>query len=275
MTASSRAILVLAVTLLPCVASAEDGWRPAGRSSPGATITTSWDAPAARASHFILPCDVGPRCPGGSVQVVCEPGKPYCTTKAGADETGVIVSRVGALWPPTWTIGPEITGTGESVVVGSRSPVIVGAGLPATCISHYCATSEGGWIAGGQGADAGGGTGYARAFPPSTWRAKEDWRDSGIIVTPGGVPIPLPLPPSMIPVPSSTWSLLTRANNGTVSLLRGMTKAQCEFAGKRLRGLPATPEEVEAERAQLARNGNTVTVRMLSPGDIATAECFE
>lgn len=95
-----------------------------------------------------------------------------------------------------------------------------------------------------------------------------------------GVTTNWPLPLSMIQTAKSyaptTWHLLTRANNGTVSLVRGLTKDQCEFASNRLRGLPATATEKAIARDDSTRHhANTGVVRIMDPGNIATAECFE
>lgn len=46
------------------------------------------------------------------------------------------------------------------------------------------------------------------------------------------------------------WHLLTQANSGAVSLLKDLTKRECEFAANRLLGLPATDGEREAMRQQ-------------------------
>lgn len=47
----------------------------------------------------------------------------------------------------------------------------------------------------------------------------------------------------------NTWHLLTRSRAGTVSLLKSLTKAECEFTRKRLLGLPATVEEERTKAA--------------------------
>jgi hypothetical protein len=47
----------------------------------------------------------------------------------------------------------------------------------------------------------------------------------------------------------ANWHLLTQSYGGTVSILHGLTHDACEFARKRLRGLPATPEEEAADKA--------------------------
>lgn len=43
----------------------------------------------------------------------------------------------------------------------------------------------------------------------------------------------------------SNWKLLTVAKSGAVSLIKGLTKNEAEFARCRALGLPATPEEKE------------------------------
>ncbi len=45
-----------------------------------------------------------------------------------------------------------------------------------------------------------------------------------------------------------TWHLLTISEGGTVSLLKDLTKHQCEFSRARALGLPATDEEKAAEK---------------------------
>jgi hypothetical protein len=44
-----------------------------------------------------------------------------------------------------------------------------------------------------------------------------------------------------------SWHLLTQSRGGTVSLLRDLTKNECDYARARMLGLPATEAEQEAE----------------------------
>jgi hypothetical protein len=85
------------------------------------------------------------------------------------------------------------------------------------------------------------------------------------------------------PPPQPTWHLLTKSHVGTISLLKNLTEHECQFARARALGLPATPEEIEARKADdekwfkdnpgaTVRPGGVYTV---SDGDIETAECFE
>jgi hypothetical protein len=49
--------------------------------------------------------------------------------------------------------------------------------------------------------------------------------------------------------PPPSWHLLTKSYGGTISLLKNLTKDECEFARARAFGLPATEEEKkEAKR---------------------------
>jgi len=104
-----------------------------------------------------------------------------------------------------------------------------------------------------------------------------------------------------------TWHLLTQSYGGTVSLIRDLTKHECEYARARALGLPATPEEqaardefaqTQAERGKEwcakslterqrsyggydimcsddGRYSGYMTSGSVSPGDITRAECFE
>lgn len=49
--------------------------------------------------------------------------------------------------------------------------------------------------------------------------------------------------------PDRSWHLLTVSEGGNVSLLRDLTRAECEFAMHRAKGEPATSEEVAAEKS--------------------------
>lgn len=51
------------------------------------------------------------------------------------------------------------------------------------------------------------------------------------------------------------WHLLTVSYGGTVSLLKGLTKQECEYSRARALGLPATPEEEQAD-AERYKNGH-------------------
>lgn len=66
------------------------------------------------------------------------------------------------------------------------------------------------------------------------------------------------------------WHLLTISYGGTVSLVKDITKHECEFAMHRVKGEPATEEEVAA--AQKRRENAWATI---NPGDIKSAECFQ
>ena len=79
------------------------------------------------------------------------------------------------------------------------------------------------------------------------------------------------------------WHLLTKSRGGTISLLKNLTQHECQFARARALKQPATPEEIEARKADdekwfkdnpgaTVRPGGVYTV---SDGDIETAECFE
>ena len=48
--------------------------------------------------------------------------------------------------------------------------------------------------------------------------------------------------------PDRSWHLLTKSRVGTVSLIKDLTKEECEFSRKRMLGLPATDEEMKEER---------------------------
>jgi len=111
-----------------------------------------------------------------------------------------------------------------------------------------------------------------------------------------------------------SWHLLTITEGGTVTLLRDLTKHECEFAMHRAMGQPATDEEIAAaardaklrseqyEAADKACQGKPdgflypesvggspicwggkasgwmstmAGGHMISPGDIRSAECFQ
>jgi hypothetical protein len=48
-----------------------------------------------------------------------------------------------------------------------------------------------------------------------------------------------------------SWHLLAQSNTGEVSLIRNLTRRECEYARNRVLGQPATPEErAEVERSR-------------------------
>lgn len=104
-----------------------------------------------------------------------------------------------------------------------------------------------------------------------------------------------------------SWHLLTITYGGTVTLLKDLTKHECEFVMHRAKGEPATEEEITAAKARAERiakegalcqgkpngplypesaggspyclEGSPITIgtstRMTMPGDIKSAECFQ
>jgi hypothetical protein len=106
-----------------------------------------------------------------------------------------------------------------------------------------------------------------------------------------------------------SWHLLTQSEGGTVSLLKDLTKHECEFAMHRTKGEPATDEEVAAEKKRddarwaeaqdmcanpkkYEHTGGSIGAgcdssgkatgynyggigRVVQPGDIRSAECFQ
>ena len=66
------------------------------------------------------------------------------------------------------------------------------------------------------------------------------------------------------PEPDTSWHLLTQSFGGTVSLIKGLTKEECEAAQYKLYTHPSTwwQEHMASPVYQL-------------PGDIRTAECFQ
>lgn len=108
-----------------------------------------------------------------------------------------------------------------------------------------------------------------------------------------------------------SWHLLTQTERGMISLLKDLTRHECEFARARALGLPATDEEkatanrqIEVEqreheqrRAEWLKSHSECNpsdphkllpfpcsedpyfsrsyVRMVSPNDIKSAECFQ
>lgn len=49
------------------------------------------------------------------------------------------------------------------------------------------------------------------------------------------------------PYPDFGWALLTHTEGGSISITRGLTEYECEFARNRALGLPATDEERQAD----------------------------
>ena len=56
------------------------------------------------------------------------------------------------------------------------------------------------------------------------------------------------VPCNLALAPDRSWHLLTQSYGGTVSLIRDLTKHECEFARARALHLPATDAEKEEER---------------------------
>lgn len=115
--------------------------------------------------------------------------------------------------------------------------------------------------------------------------------------------------PTVADEPLRSWHLLqTQADGGIAAILHGLTKDECEFAKNRIEGQPATPSEMEAQKAQIKiemeticpentkeawakwqdghlgatgcqqPNGGAVVWgggRSYSPHDVITAECFQ
>jgi hypothetical protein len=89
----------------------------------------------------------------------------------------------------------------------------------------------------------------------------------------------------MVPCPLSdrSWHLLTQTEGGTVSLLKDLTKHECEFAMHRARGEPATEAEIAAAKergrkraeANARLSGSSGDGHYILPGDIKSAECFQ
>lgn len=48
--------------------------------------------------------------------------------------------------------------------------------------------------------------------------------------------------------PQSNWHFLSQTYGGTISLLKNLTKEQCDFAYNRAKGYPATADEREARK---------------------------
>lgn len=61
-----------------------------------------------------------------------------------------------------------------------------------------------------------------------------------------------PEPPPKPPVDRS-WHVLAVAESGTVTILKGLTKHEADFAAARLQGLPATPAEVKQDADEKAK----------------------
>ena len=86
-----------------------------------------------------------------------------------------------------------------------------------------------------------------------------------------------------------SWHLLTQTYGGTVTLLKDLTKHECEFVRARALGLPATPEEEEAKRNAalkaeweerkakhpLGLLGAPSSGHLITNNDIKSAECFQ
>jgi hypothetical protein len=94
----------------------------------------------------------------------------------------------------------------------------------------------------------------------------------------------------------ANWHLLTQTYGGTITLLKGLTKHECDFAYNRAKHLPATEDEKEGAKrlaqkqkdekekylAEHPKEKETIleavasaTSYMITSGDIKTAECFQ
>jgi hypothetical protein len=60
-----------------------------------------------------------------------------------------------------------------------------------------------------------------------------------------------------------TWHVLAVAENGTITLLKGLTKHEADYTAARLMGLPATPGEVKQEAGDRAAEAEAARVQKL------------
>jgi hypothetical protein len=93
--------------------------------------------------------------------------------------------------------------------------------------------------------------------------------------------------PCVVTLPPANWHLLTKSYGGTISLLKNLTKDECEFAKARALHLPATQAEKDEHLRNTKQCGKatadgltwtcelSTSGRVVVPGDIDTAECFE
>jgi hypothetical protein len=139
--------------------------------------------------------------------------------------------------------------------------------------------------------------------PPANAGAATTWGCTS------GCEPPPPNAPYVTVIPAGSnfanWHLLTKSRGGTISLLKNLTKDECEFARNRALGYPATEAEKKAKKeAEKKReealaeceshlkpsngrgslpcgndwiwaNGWATFGNIASAGDIETAECFE
>lgn len=109
-----------------------------------------------------------------------------------------------------------------------------------------------------------------------------------------------------IPAELPNWHFLSQSYGGTISLVKGLTKSECEFMENRAKGRPATSDEKAAQvqvdaKRELHFKQETAdyetkhpgckyaefkqgcpiegwvvgTTTLYGPGDIKTAECFQ
>jgi hypothetical protein len=62
--------------------------------------------------------------------------------------------------------------------------------------------------------------------------------------------------PTVAPTEDQSWHLLVRTEGGTISLLKNLTRHECEFSRDRALGNPATDEEKAAYKAEVDRVQN-------------------
>lgn len=70
-----------------------------------------------------------------------------------------------------------------------------------------------------------------------------------------------------------SWHLLTQSNEGAVSLLKDLTKRECEYASDRVMGRPATDAEKEAvQKTYEARHRRAVDWCAAHPRSLSGAD---
>lgn len=62
---------------------------------------------------------------------------------------------------------------------------------------------------------------------------------------------------------SRTWHVLAVAENGTVTILKGLTKHEADFAAARLQGFPATPAEKKQDQDERAAKAEAAALKLL------------